>query len=64
MIQYDEKQTTPTRNRKRELTMDKSIQEIRNDGENSESFLICNDCHHNTISYEHSKNGACDCGCH
>jgi len=44
--------------------MDKSMQEIRNDGEKSESFLICNDCHHNTITYEPSKNGACDRGCH
>jgi hypothetical protein len=64
MIQYNEKQPTPTRKRKRKLTMDKSIQEIRNDSENSESFLICDDCQHNTITYEPSKNGACDCGCH
>ena len=64
MIQYNEKQTTPTRKRKRELTMDKSIQEIRKVGEDSESFLICNDCHHNTITYESFKNGACDRSCH
>ena len=64
MIQSNEKQTTSTRKRKRELAMDKSMQEIRNDREKSESFLICNDCHHNTITYEPSKNGACDCGCH
>ena len=32
--------------------------------ENTEDFLICNDCRHNSITYEPSKDGACDCGCH
>jgi hypothetical protein len=62
MIQYNEK-IAPVRRRKKELILHKSS------GENPiklmvESFLICADCRHNSITYEHSKDGACFCGCH
>jgi len=30
----------------------------------AEDFLICNDCRHNTMTYEPSNDGACLCGCH
>jgi hypothetical protein len=29
-----------------------------------EGFLICEDCRHNTLTYEPSRDGACFCGCH
>jgi hypothetical protein len=31
---------------------------------NIEGYLICEDCKHNTITFEPSKDGACFCGCH
>ena len=43
--------------------MDKSLNENPSK-EVEESFLICDDCEHNSITYEPSKDGACDCGCH
>ena len=53
----------PVRRRKREPVMDRSVEE--NPGtESTESFLICDDCRHNSIRYDPSKEGACDCGCH
>ncbi|HEY7109708.1 MAG TPA: hypothetical protein VH415_09790 [Nitrososphaeraceae archaeon] len=30
----------------------------------SKEFLICDDCFHNTLTYEPSRDGACACGCH
>jgi TPP-dependent indolepyruvate ferredoxin oxidoreductase alpha subunit len=30
----------------------------------SHKLLICDDCPHNTITYEPSKDGTCECGCH
>ena len=53
----------PVRRRKREPVMDKSVEE-KPDTESTESFLICDDCRHNSIRYDPSKEGACDCGCH
>jgi hypothetical protein len=29
-----------------------------------EDFLICDDCKHNTITYDPSIDGTCLCGCH
>jgi hypothetical protein len=64
MIQYIEKKSSPMRKRKKELMTDKSSGQNLNGNENKESFLICDDCRHNSITYEPSKDGACDCGCH
>jgi len=63
MIQYNEKKISSVRKRKKELLMDRSSEATPN-SLNSESFLICEDCRHNSITYEPSKNGACECGCH
>ena len=32
--------------------------------QDTEGFLICEDCRHNTLTYEPSRDGACFCGCH
>ena len=62
MVQYDEKHPSPVKKRKRELVTDSS--KIENPTvESTESFLICQDCGHNSIRYDPSKDGACDCGC-
>ena len=63
MVQYDEKQPSPVRRRKRGFVTDKSVEENTN-AENTETFLICDDCGHNSIRYDPPKDGACDCGCH
>jgi len=63
MIQSNGKKTSALRKRKKELIMDKPSVENPNI-ENVESFLICDDCRHNSITYEPYKNGACDCACH
>jgi hypothetical protein len=31
---------------------------------NDDSVLLCDDCKHNCITYEPSKDGFCECGCH
>ena len=62
MILYHENKIS-VRKRKKELVMDKSSNENPHN-ENTEDFLICNDCRHNSVTYEPSKDGACDCGCH
>jgi hypothetical protein len=62
MIQYNEK-IASVRRRKRKLMMAKSSDE-NSSKEIVERFLICDDCRHNSISYEPSKDGACFCGCH
>ena len=36
-----------------------SVQTDQND-----KFLICNDCNHNCLTYEPSRDGFCNCGCH
>jgi len=36
-----------------------SVQTDQND-----KFLICNDCNHNCLTYEPSRDGFCSCGCH
>jgi len=36
-----------------------SVQTDQND-----KFLICNDCNHNCLTYEPSREGFCNCGCH
>ena len=61
MIQYKEKQLSSVRKRKREPVTDNPVEENANTEEN---FLICQDCRHNSIRYDPSKHGACDCGCH
>jgi hypothetical protein len=49
--------------RNQEPKTDKSVEQ--NPGtESTESFLNCDDCRHNSIRYDPSKDGACDCGCH
>ena len=53
----------PVRRRKGEPVIDRSVEE-NPDTESMESFLICDDCRHNSIRYDPSKEGACDCGCH
>lgn len=30
----------------------------------NDKFLICNDCNHNCLTYEPSRDGFCNCGCH
>lgn len=40
-----------------------SVEENTN-AENKESFLICDDCGHNTIRYDPSSDGVCDYGFH
>lgn len=63
MILYDEKQPSPVRKRRREFVTDKPVEE--NPGASrEESFLICDDCRDNSIRYDPSNDGACDCGCH
>ena len=62
MIQYNVKKTS-VRKRKKELMLDKSSIENPHN-EYVKDFLICDDCRHNSITYEPSKDGACDCGCH
>jgi hypothetical protein len=37
---------------------------LRKDPDYSDKFLVCEDCKHNTITYDPSKDGTCDCGCH
>ena len=64
MDQYDEKRHSSGRRRKRELAVDKSVEENPISEKSEESFLICADCGHNCITYDPSKDGACDCGCH
>jgi hypothetical protein len=64
MVQYDEKPVSPRGKRKREPVADKSVEEKPSTEKSEESFLICDDCGHNSIRYDPSKDGACDCGCH
>ena len=61
MVQYNEKPVSPRRKRKREIMTDKTVED---NPSAEESFLICDDCRHNSIRYDPSKEGACDCGCH
>ena len=60
MVQYDEKQLSPVRRRK----VVKSEEGNLGVEKREESFLICDDCRHNSIRYDPAKEGACDCGCH
>jgi len=60
MVQYDEKQPSPVRRRK----VDKSVEGNPSVEKREESFLVCDDCRHNSIRYDPAKEGACDCGCH
>jgi hypothetical protein len=62
-MQNNEKKTSSVRKRKKELVPDKSSEQNPHN-ENPENVLTCDDCRHNSITYEPSKNGACDCGCH
>ena len=61
MVLHDEKLVSPRRKRKREHVTDKPAEE---NPSAEESFLICEDCRHNSIRYDPSNDGACDCGCH
>jgi hypothetical protein len=63
MVVYEEGQPSPVRRRKRDSVTDKSVEENPN-AESTESFLICEDCRHNSIRYDPARDGACDCGCH
>jgi hypothetical protein len=58
MIQYNSnpKKHSP----KAKLVVSKQVNKTRN----IEGYLICEDCKHNTITFEPSKDGACFCGCH
>jgi len=61
MVQYNEKPVSPRRKRKREIMTDKTVED---NPSAEESFLICEDCRHNSIRYDPVKDGTCDCGCH
>jgi TPP-dependent indolepyruvate ferredoxin oxidoreductase alpha subunit len=53
------------RKRQRKVTVAESAKKANADKNiEKEPFLICDDCKHNTITYEPSKEGACSCGCH
>ena len=32
--------------------------------DHNDKFLFCNDCNHNCLTYEPSRDGFCNCGCH
>ena len=61
MVQNDEKPASPRRKRKGKPVMHKSVKVSPSV---EESFLVCEDCRHNSIRYDPVKDGACDCGCH
>jgi len=49
----------------KKVTLTEPVENERtNNNSKVEDFLICNDCRHNTITYEPSNDGACSCGCH
>ena len=55
MVQYNEKEPSPVRKRKRELVADKPVEK---NPSAEESFLICDDCKHSSIRYDPAKDGA------
>ena len=64
MVQHDEKRHSTGRRRKRERVTDNPVEENPSADKSEESFLICEDCRHNSIRYDPAKDGGCDCGCH
>lgn len=63
MVQFDdidgELQASKARGSKRS-----KLPQKKSEVKSSDKFLICDDCKHNTLTYEPSKDGTCDCGCH
>lgn len=60
LVQYDDNDSTHPPSKARVRKRGKPLQEESV----SDKFLICDDCLHNTITYEPSKDGNCECGCH
>jgi len=66
MVQ-DEQEPVSKPKRSRKLMITKSVAVDlgpKNKKPESQDFLICDDCKHNTITYEPSQLGVCYCGCH
>lgn len=60
LVQYDDNDSTlPPPSKTTVRKRSKPLQE----GSVSDKFLICDDCLHNTITYEPSKDGTCEYGC-
>jgi hypothetical protein len=64
LVQYTDKDSELPPSKAKVRKRSKPIQEGAQVASDSDKFLICNECLHNTITYDPSKDGTCECGCH
>ena len=64
MVAIEDKLPSPAKKRRRKILDDKPEEENSSREQSQESFLVCDDCRHNSIRYDPAKDGACQCGCH
>jgi hypothetical protein len=56
--------TEPKPRRRKKEVITESMNAESQTRAKKENFLICDDCRHNTITYDPSIDGTCLCGCH